>query len=70
MKNLKKWHEIIEITVFLRMNIFWQNRGMKAVYFNTEWTFFWQNMGMRADIFREKSEKNGILLTFMAHNIL
>ena len=35
-KLKKKWHEI---TIFLRMNVFWQKRGMRALYFLADWLF-------------------------------
>ena len=54
--------------VFERMGVFLTKYGHESVVFFREWTLFWQYMGMRADIFREKSEKKDILLTFLTHN--
>ena len=63
LKNITWEHRVFE-----RIDDFLTKYRNESIVLLREWKSFWQYMGMRADIFREKSEKKDILLTFLTHN--
>ena len=70
MKNDKFERNDMGSRVLREVTVFWQKYGHRIVVFFREWKFFWQNMINKAVIFLYKMEKKGILLPFLAHNIV
>ena len=68
MKNLKK-RKTWEHCFWKNVRFFWQNVGKRGAFFR-KWTFFDKMWAWEQYFFREKSEKKGILLTFLPHNIV
>ena len=64
MKIWKKWHESTE---FLRMDVFWQNMGMRECFLENE-RFFRKYGHVSSDFYGENRKKKVNSLTFLDHN--
>ena len=59
-----------EHSVFERMAVFLTKSRLESSVLFGEWTFFYKIWAWKRWFFREKSEKMGIILTFLAHIIV
>ena len=63
----KKWHNS---SFFEKMDIFWLNLGIKAVWFLANGRFFDEIWAWEQLFFSRKIGENGIILTLGGHNIV